>query len=299
MSDMFDQPVSAPAFTGARLDRADEIRTDEAKLAQAWQHEGAYIIEMDGLDPVPADAGVLATRPIGPDDQLADHALLGLREDGAPLFVTIARSDVPHGAGFSPKIWELAPLLSPEELALFGGARSLVDWHARDGFCPKCGHATVPAKGGWARRCTGCEAEHFPRVDPVVIMLAEYRGKVLIGRGASWPPRRFSALAGFVEPGEAIEEAVRREIREEAGIVVDRVDYLTSQPWPFPSSLMIACIAQARGDRLKIDTNELSEAIWVSRDEVRAAFAEDENALFLPPSSVAIAHHMLKHWLER
>ncbi len=130
-------------------------------------------------------------------------------------------------------------------------------------------------------------------------MLAEYEGKVLVGRNPRFPPGRFSALAGFVEPGETIEEAVRRELWEEAGIRVGRVDYLMSQPWPFPSQLMIACIAQAEYDLLTLDTAEIVEAIWVTREEVRAAFDEAEDARFQPPSGIAVARLMLKWWLER
>jgi NAD+ diphosphatase len=130
-------------------------------------------------------------------------------------------------------------------------------------------------------------------------MLAEYEGRVLIGRNGRFPPGRFSALAGFVEPGESIEEAVRRELFEEAGIRVGRVEYLMSQPWPFPSQLMIACIAQAESDELTLDTAEIVEAVWVSRADVAKAFAGDEDALFLPPSPIAVACHMLKAWVER
>jgi NAD+ diphosphatase len=187
----------------------------------------------------------------------------------------------------------------PEELAIYGGARSLADWHQRHGFCAKCGQPTAPVKAGWSRQCGACKAEHFPRTDPVVIMLAEYQGKVLIGRNSRFPPRRFSALAGFVEPGETIEEAVRRELWEEAGIRVGRVDYMMSQPWPFPSQLMIACMAQAESDVLTLDEAEIAEAMWVSRADVAKAFAEDEDALFLAPAPIAVAHHMLKAWFDR
>jgi NAD+ diphosphatase len=189
------------------------------------------------------------------------------------------------------------PLLTPEEAALYGGARSLVDWHGRHPFCARCGAPTYPAKAGWARQCGTCQAEHFPRTDPVVIMLAEYEDKVLVGRGIRFPPGRFSALAGFVEPGESFEEAVRRELWEEAGIRIGRVDYLMSQPWPFPSQLMIACMAQALGDALTLDVEEVPEAMWVSREEVRAALAGEESARFLAPPAVAVAHHMLRCWL--
>src|SRR3546814_6440713 len=174
-----------------------------------------------------------------------------------------------QGAVFGPKEWEMASLLRPEELALNGWARSLIDWHKRNGFWAKCGKATHTIKAGWARKCSGCEAEHFPRVDPVVIMLAEYDGKILVGRQPRFPAGRYSALAGFVEPGESIEEAVARELWEEAGIRVHSVRYVTSQPWPFPSSLMIACIGQTDDPALALDTTEIEDEIWVNLAGVR------------------------------
>src|SRR5690606_10104640 len=208
--------------------------------------------------------------PVRPAAALADLGRLGRRDDGTPVFVSLhmARSGEPPShpsPNALPKVWQTVPLLTPEEAALYGGARSLVDWHDRHPFCARCGAPTLPVKAGWARQCGACQTEHFPRTDPVVIMLAEYEDKVLVGRGIRFPPGRFSALAGFVEPGESFEEAVRRELWEEAGIRIGRVDYLMSQPWPFPSQLMIACMAQALGDELTLDVEEVPEAMWVTR----------------------------------
>jgi NAD+ diphosphatase len=299
MSDVIDRSDAPIAFAGGPLDRADQIRIDAERLVATWADPRARILVLDGLDPVPAEGGVLETVPVGPEARLIDHALLGLRADGSPLFVSLLPyPSSEHPPTFPPRVWQIAALLEPGELAIYGGARSLADWHHRHQFCARCGQPTAPIKAGWARQCSACAAEHFPRTDPVVIMLAEYEGKVLIGRNGRFPPRRFSALAGFVEPGETIEEAVRRELFEEAGIRVGRVDYLMSQPWPFPSQLMIACIAQAESDELTLDAAEIVEAMWVSRADVASAFAEDEDALFLPPSGIAVAHHMLKAWLE-
>jgi NAD+ diphosphatase len=184
------------------------------------------------------------------------------------------------------------------DAALYAGARSLVDWHARHGFCSVCGTATAIFRAGWARKCPNCGAEHFPRVDPVVIMIAEHQGRALLGRQPAWPPGRYSALAGFLEVGESIEEAVAREIFEEAGVRVRAVRYLASQPWPFPSSLMIACIAEAEGDAITLDANELEDARWFTRDEVRQALARDPEALFGAPPPYAIAHTLLTAWAE-
>jgi NAD+ diphosphatase len=151
-------------------------------------------------------------------------------------------------------------------------------------------------RGGWGRKCASCNAEHFPRVDPVVIMLAECAGRVLVGRQGGFPPGFFSALAGFVEPGESLEEAVARELFEEAGIRVSDVTYVASQPWPFPSSLMIGCRAVATDPALTLDTTEIEAAMWVNKTEVRAALAGDMGAPFLAPPSLAIARHLLEEW---
>jgi NAD+ diphosphatase len=157
----------------------------------------------------------------------------------------------------------------------------------------------VLGKGGWQRTCTNnvCKAEHFPRVDPVTIMLVEHDGRLLLGRQPRFPPRRFSALAGFVEPGESIEEAVAREVQEEAGVTVRDVTYVGSQPWPFPSSLMIGCHSYTDNAELEVDKTELEEADWFTRDEVAYAMGGAEDGRFIAPPPQAIAHHLLKWWL--
>ncbi|MCW2395386.1 MULTISPECIES: NAD(+) diphosphatase [unclassified Sphingobium] len=288
----------AITFTGGTLDRADQLRVHPDRLAGAWADPRARIVQLDGLDPMIEPDGTLASEPVPPGAVLADHALLGLREDGTPVFVSLLVEHSVEPPSFPAKVWDIIPQLTMAEAAHYAAARSLVDWHDRHRFCARCGGDTHPIKAGWARQCSRCSAEHFPRTDPVVIMLAEYRGKVLIGRNPRFPAGRFSALAGFVEPGETIEEAVRRELWEECGVRTGQVDYLFSQPWPFPSQLMVACIAQANDDALTLDEEEIAEAIWVSVDEVRAALAGEEGARFLPPSPIAVAHHMLRYWLE-
>ena len=155
------------------------------------------------------------------------------------------------------------------------------------------------AKGGWQRDCTRCGAAQFPRTDPVTIMLVEHQGRVLLGRNARFPGRSYSALAGFIEPGETVEEAVAREVLEEAGVRVRDVSYIASQPWPFPSQLMIACHAHADDDALTLDPTELEDAQWFTRQEVVAAFDNPDEARFVPPFPLAVAHHMLRWWLER
>lgn len=284
-----------PGFAVNDLDRCDAVRSDPAALAALFATSGARRVVLDGLDPV-IDGDRLLREPLSAGAAMGNYAFLG--KDGAdvPLFVELRR-DVPHGGQRSPAVWEAATILRAEEMGLLGAARSLVDWHARHGFCAVCGGPTAPDKGGWARHCEACGTHHFPRVDPVVIMLAEYEGRILVGRQAAFPPGRYSALAGFVEPGETLEGAVARELMEEAGIAVTDIRYVGSQPWPFPSSLMVACVARAESDRLTIDVNELEDARWVDADMVRRALDRAEDAPFNAPPPMAIAHHLLRHWL--
>ncbi len=281
-------------FTGARLDRADRLRTDPEAFAAARADPRATCLLLDGIDPVAGGGGGLVWEALDPADERA-LLLLGIDDSGAPRFVREAHGGARVDAR-SRTVMRLLPMLSPEEAALYGGARSLVDWHARHRFCAVCGSPTELFRGGWGRRCASCGAEHFPRVDPVVIMLAEYEGRVLLGRQPGFPPGFFSALAGFVEPGESLEEAVARELFEEAGIAVSDVSYVASQPWPFPSSLMIGCRAVARDAALTIDTTELEAAMWVDRAEVRAALAGDMGASFMAPPPLAIARYLLEDW---
>ena len=280
-------------FTGARLDRADQMRTNAEAFAAATADPRATCLTLDGIDFVPGTGGGLLWEPLDPADERA-LMLLGIDDTGAPRFVREAAGGRIDAR--SRTVMRLLPLLSTEEAALYGGARSLVDWHARHRFCAVCGSPTDLFRGGWGRRCGSCNAEHFPRVDPVVIMLAEFEGRVLVGRQGGFPPGFFSALAGFVEPGESLEEAVARELFEEAGIHVSDVSYVASQPWPFPSSLMIGCRAVAKDPALTLDTTEIEAAMWVDRAEVRAALGGDMGAPFMAPPSLAIARYLLEDW---
>ncbi|PCD04163.1 NAD(+) diphosphatase [Sphingomonas spermidinifaciens] len=281
-----------PGFTGAAIDRADRLRADPVGLAAAAADPAARVLMLDGLDPLVA-GGRLMWRPVAAGE--AGLVLLGL-EAGEPRFAALPAAPT-EGARRSPELMNLLAALPAEEMALYAGARSLVDWHARHPFCARCGSSTQLAKGGWARECPSCAAQHFPRTDPVVIMLAEHDGRVLVGRGLGWPPGRYSALAGFVEPGESIEEAVARELFEEAGVRVGDVRYVASQPWPFPSQLMIACVSSAEDDALDVDTSELEDCFWASRADVAAALAGASDARFLAPPPYAIAHTLLNWWL--
>lgn len=256
---------------------------------------GARLLRLSGLDPHLDETGRLGWDTLAGFAAEAELIFLGL--DGeAPLFAPLPRLDGP-----TPRAWSVFALLdrmAPEDAALWGTARSLIEWHNRHRFCGVCGTATTMFRAGWGRKCPACAAEHFPRVDPVVIMLAEHRGRVLLGRQPQYPPGRYSALAGFVEPGESIEEAVTRELREEAGIRARNVRYVASQPWPFPGSLMIACLAEAEEDALTIDRTELEDALWIDRAGVEAALAGAPDAPFLAPPHFAIANTLLKAWVE-
>ncbi|HWW65632.1 MAG TPA: NAD(+) diphosphatase [Sphingomonadaceae bacterium] len=281
-----------PGFTGSPLDRLDNERDHPDIYAQRRADPRALLLRLDDLEPVTDEAGALAWAPLAEAPADADLALLGTIDD-LPRFVALTRD---HGPGDHAARWRMLDGLPAGEAATYAAARSLVDWHARHGFCPNCGTPTTPFRGGWARRCPQCKAEHFPRTDPVVIMLAEHEGRVLVGRQARFPAGRYSALAGFVEVGESMEEAVARELSEEAGVRVLSVRYLVSQPWPFPSSLMLACVAPVESDALTLDRHELEDAFWVTRAEVRAALAGAEDARFLPATPQAIAHTLLSLW---
>jgi NAD+ diphosphatase len=285
--------VTRPGFTGAGIDRADHLRLDEGALRAMAAHERARLLRLDDLDPVLDEEDALLWSAI--DGAETDLIFLGL--DGeAPLFAPLVRTQALGRRAWG--VFRLLALMKPRDAAIWGAARSLNEWHNRHLFCGVCGHATAAFRGGWGRRCGGCGAEHFPRVDPVVIMLAEHEGRVLVARQPQYPAGRYSALAGFVEPGESIEEAVERELMEEAGIAVANVRYVASQPWPFPGSLMIACLADAASGVLTLDLTELEEAMWVDREGVRSALAGEPGAPFLAPPPFAIANTLLARWLE-
>lgn len=186
--------------------------------------------------------------------------------------------------------------LAPGEAEIAATARALMIWHANHGFCAVCGAASVVARAGWQRSCTACAAQHFPRCDPVVIMLVTRGNRVLLGRSPGWPEGMYSCLAGFMEPGETIEAAVRREVAEETGVAVGAVRYVASQPWPFPSSLMFGCAAEAESDAITPDPEEIEDALWLTREELADVFA-GQHPLIRAPRRGAIAGHLLALWL--
>jgi NAD+ diphosphatase len=243
---------------------------------------------------------------------------LGEMEDGAPRFALDLSDWTPEGAPHGPldgfldsseqvhpdlpagmrfaELRAVMTALDARDAELAATARALVDWHVRHGFCACCGAESRPAQAGWQRDCPACGAHHFPRTDPVVIMLVTHGDRVLLGRSPGWPEKMYSLLAGFVEPGETIEAAVRREVLEESGIRVGRVDYLMSQPWPFPASLMMACRGEALSERIQIDPAELEDARWVRREEVLAAHMGTHPEITAARRG-AVARHVLDRWL--
>jgi NAD+ diphosphatase len=187
-------------------------------------------------------------------------------------------------------------LLSPRDAELAATAKAILQWHSTHGFCSACGHKSDLRNAGWQRVCPACTASHFPRTDPVVIMLVTHGNRLLLGRSAMWPQGMYSLLAGFVEPGEPIEAAVRREVLEETGIKTAEVRYLASQPWPFPNSLMFGCIAEATTDQITLDPAELEDAVWVTREELVTVFA-GEHPFIKQGRNGAIAHFLMTNWL--
>jgi NAD+ diphosphatase len=293
------------AFSGNPLDRDERHRRDAAFLAKALQEEQTRILPLWKLAPLVREGEeqrlAWATPAILDGHAGPDPVFLGIADGCAHFALDVSAHPEPlaafgwEGAASFPDLRATVSLLPPGDGGIAAQARQIVDWHARHGFCAACGEKTRAKDGGWSRICTACSSEHFPRTDPVVIMLVHDGDRCLLGRQPGWPKPMVSALAGFVEAGETLEEAVRREVREEAGIQVGAIRYVASQPWPFPASLMIGCVAEAVSRRIEIDPNELESADWFTRDEVVAALTAPTARLGLPPP-MAIAHHLIRGW---
>jgi len=295
------------AFSGNPLNRLSEKRADAAWIAEKLRHPASLILPLWRLQPFLATAGDapkagflrpgLAESLAGPD---AVCIFLGLEGERALFALDVSAAENPAtalaGLGEFHELRGAAALLPAKDLALLGQARAMIDWHQRHGFCAKCGAPTLSGDGGNKRVCSACQTEHFPRTDPVVIMLATEGEACLLGRNKNWPPDSFSAPAGFMEPGETIEEAVRRELLEETGVRAGAVGYVASQPWPFPSQLMIGCFAECASRELKLDGSELAEARWFDRAEARALLAGNATGL-RRPLPFAIASHLIRAWV--
>jgi NAD+ diphosphatase len=291
-------------LSGNPLDRAHHKRLDVAWLESARASTRTRIVLFADGKPLVRDGAVafLTQRAL---DALgcADEPVLfmGIEEEDAYFALDVTGGPAAAAAelGTLPDFRMAMGSLPAPEAAILAEARGLLNWHARHRFCANCGTPSVIADAGWKRICPACKAEHFPRTDPVVIMLAVRGSRALLGRQPQFPPGLYTTLAGFMEPGETIEEAVAREILEESGIRVGGARYVASQPWPFPSSLMIGCIAEATSETITIDPSELEDARWFTRDEIADALPRKfgEGTLFVPPP-FAIAHQLIKHWVE-
>ena len=299
-------------FAGNPLNRASEKRTDATWIESQRRDPSSLVLPLWRLQPfllepkkldAPIELGLL--QPGIVDSLAAPEApciFLGLDGDRAVFALDLSEARDPSnagplaGLGYFREARTVAQTVSMRDAAIIAQAKALIDWHQRHGFCPRCGAPTRMVDAGYRRLCDQCKAEHFPRVDPVVIMLATHGEECLIGRGKQFPPGMFSALAGFVEPGETIEEAVRRELMEEANLKVGEVTYYATQPWPFPSSLMIGCFARADDREATADENELAEVRWVERSLARELIEGRQMAGLKVPPPIAIAHHLIKAW---
>ena len=298
------------AYAGSGIDRAAFRREDAAALAGLARHERAGFYALageivvlknlgEGADPLFAFAEAHA---LGDARETAFLGLLGeaprfaVSLDPAAVDALKARNDL--------KLVDLRTIavqavVAAEHLAPLAEAKALLGWHARHRFCPNCGAPTNLVQGGWRRDCPACKAEHFPRTDPVVIMLPIAGERCVLGRSPRFPKTMWSALAGFAEPGESIEEAVRREVQEEVGVLCARVTYFASQPWPFPSSLMIGCYAEALTEEVVIDKSEIEEARWFDREELKLMLSRKHPQGLAAPPPIAIAHHLISAFLEK
>jgi NAD+ diphosphatase len=300
MSPAIRPPGQVIQLTLARagVDRSAHLRADDTALERAWADERARVLRVH-QSTVPLTGGGAQLALLSPAQlggAVADGAaryFLGVDGDGTPYFAV----DAPYEPGddeTSATLREIGSRLPDHEAGLFVHAVGLANWHARHGFCPQCGGRTRMTSAGHVRVCEACATQQFPRSDPAVIMLVtDDDDRTLLGHNPAWPPGRFSTLAGFVEPGESLEQAVAREVFEEVGVVVDDVTYEGSQPWPFPSSLMVGFRAHAADPTLTIDDEEITEARWFSREELIEAGRRQE---VLMPSSVSIARWLIERW---
>jgi NAD+ diphosphatase len=296
-------------YTDSRIERAAELRPDEAAIARLAgdPRARAYVV---GVESIVMKKGAETNDPLFTGEEIlafgaaTETVFLGLM-DGAPRFGVGVPADTAEAlktdarfvvAGLRAVAVEgLAP---PEHLPPIAEAKAVLHWHARHRYCSNCGAFTGVVHAGWRRDCPQCGTQHFPRTDPVVIMLATAGERCLLGRSPRFAPTMWSCLAGFVEPGEAIEDAVRRETLEEAGIRTGRVRYFRSQPWPFPMTLMIGAHAAATSQDVTVDRTELEDARWFTKAEVEAMLMRRHPDGLTTPPPVAIAHHIVRAWVD-
>jgi NAD+ diphosphatase len=297
-------------FSGNPLDRSARERRDPLWMEQKLTDRSSKFLPLWRLQvpTVGEDQPRLAWADAGQMAHLEYRApvyLLGQRDGEAYFAADVSALQEPvealglDGARYADARG-LAVRLPAEEAGIVAQAKANLDWHATHGYCPNCGDRTESRDGGIMRKCDACGTEHFPRTNPVVIMVVWRGDRCLLGRGANWAPNSYSALAGFVDQGESLEEAVAREVKEEVNLTVDEVRYVASQPWPFPMSLMLGCFARVTGEDFEVDPFELGDARWFEREEMRQALAGPNPALgFTVPGRLAIAHHIIKAWVEQ
>lgn len=302
-------PLASLGYVGSTLDRVSERRNDAALIAKAMSHPLAGVHAFAGETILLAKRGEKLDPLLTPDEAHAfgapiESMLIGLAGDAArsgfsfPL--EVAENAKADGKFAAIDLRSIAVQgLADEHLPALATAKAVLAWHAKHRFCSNCGVETKSTEAGWRRDCLSCGMHHFPRTDPCVIMLAIHEDRCLLGRSKRFLPNMWSCLAGFVEPGESFEEAVRRETFEEAGIETGRVSYFTSQPWPFPMSVMIGFYAEAKSVDLHIDEKELDGARWFDREELKLMLENRHpDGLFAPPK-VAIAHHIIRGFAEK
>jgi NAD+ diphosphatase len=303
-------PKPRLGYTQSLIERAAERRNDQTWLAAAAADARAAAYVIGGEQIVLRKSGeqfiptfsLPEARAFGGNTETVFLGLL----DGAPRFgigiePAVAAALKEHGTHFVIDLRSIAVqgLVSADDLPPLAEAKALLNWHLKHRFCSNCGAPTLPVQGGWKRDCARCKTEHFPRTDPVVIMLAIDGDTCVLGRSARFVPTMWSCLAGFIEPGESFEDAVRREVREEVGINCGRVEYFASQPWPFPTSLMIGCHAEALSRDIVVDREELEGARWFTRDEAASMLLRKHPDGLTTPPPVAIAHHLIRSWVEK
>jgi NAD+ diphosphatase len=306
----FDKyPLGKPAFVTHVLDRAAHLRGNDEKLfaLEGQSNARAYVVYRDSL--------VMNHEESGPRALLSIKEALGYGANPGTIFLGLADGTPVFGMGMAPAAAEklvgrsdvavtelrgmaMQGLVPVEQLSAIAMAKSMVTWHQRHGYCANCGTRTAMKEGGWKRDCPSCKAEHFPRTDPVVIMLVTSGEKCLLGRQKQFLPGMYSCLAGFVEAAETIEDAVRREIFEESGIRCTDVNYYMTQPWPYPSSLMIGCTARATTEDIVVDRAELEDARWFTREEVTLMHRREHPDGLFAAHPFAIAHHLIGRWVH-
>lgn len=285
MADQVSIALSAPAH-----ERLAEKRSDEEWLARAWADPGTRVLVVAGTRLHATGAGLDWVAPADAPD--GTRVLLGRLDDGSLSFAVLA-DQAAGGEDWTP-LRPVLQLLEPGDAALAVHAIGLAEWHHAVRHCPRCGADLVAVQSGHVLQCTGCGRQQFPRTDPAVIMLVtDDDDRALLGRQPVWPEGRWSTLAGFVEPGESIEQAVRREVMEETGVRVDAVSYFGSQPWPLPASLMLGFVGHAETLEIAVDGDEIEDARWFSRDDVRAGTADGSLVL---PGGISISRSLVEHW---